>query len=289
MFNLRQHPLAIFFAGAFGISWLGMLPSILGPSGLGVFHSRLPNTFSIGSGNIVFPLWITVASFGPTLAALIAQKLCYGRVRGFRLWTSLRQILTGTIVGMLCVLLARWLLAALGLTRSGYTAWNWAALLNFRYYFIFSLVVGPIGEEPGWRGFALPILQSRYRQSPYGSARASLLLGLIWSSWHLPLFLIQGWTTSQFWIYAIIVTALSVIITLAYNLSGGSVITAILVHDTFNAGGAPLHDFLGNAILRQHFDLIVACAFLLTAMALTASTRGNLGMKCSAAADEDAA
>jgi membrane protease YdiL (CAAX protease family) len=112
---------------------------------------------------------------------------------------------------------------------------------------------------------------------------------LIWSSWHLPLFLIQGWTTSPFWIYAIIVTALSVIITLAYNLSGGSVITAILVHDTFNAGGAPLHDFLGNAILRQHFDLIVACAFLLTAMALTASTRGNLGMKCSAAADEDAA
>ena len=288
MFNLRRHPLALFFACAFGISWLGMLPSILGPGGLGVFHTRLPNTFSIGSGNIVFPLWITVASFGPTLAALIAQKLCYGRLRGFRLWTTLRQILTGTIVGMLCVLLARWVLSALGLTRSGYTAWNWAALLNFRYYFILSLVAGPIGEEPGWRGFALPILQSRYRQSPYGSAKASLLLGLIWSGWHLPLFLIQGWTTSPFWIYAIIVTALSVIITLAYNLSGGSVITAILVHNTFNAGGAPLHDFLGNATLRQHFDLIVACAFLLTAMALTVSTRGNLGMKCSAVADEGA-
>jgi hypothetical protein len=118
MFNLRQHPLAIFFVGAFGISWFGMLPSILGQSGLGVFHTRLPNTFSIGSGNIAFPLWITVASFGPTLSALIAQKLCYGRLRGFRLWTSLRQILTGTIVGILCVLLARWVLSALGLTRT---------------------------------------------------------------------------------------------------------------------------------------------------------------------------
>ena len=222
--HIRRHPLPVFFAGAFGISWLAMLPSILGPPGLGLFHTGLPNTFSIRSGSIVFPLWITLASFGPTLAALIAQKVCYGQLRGFRFVTSLRQILIGTIVGMLCVLLARWLLSAIGLTRSGYTAWNWAALLNFRYYFIFSLVAGPIGEEPGWRGFALPILQSRYRPSPYGPAKASLLLGLIWSIWHLPLFLIRGWTTSPFWTYAIIVTALSVIITFAYNLSGGSVI-----------------------------------------------------------------
>lgn len=74
-----------------------------------------------------------------------------------------------------------------------------------------------------------------------------------------------------------------------YNLSGGSVITAILVHDTFNAGGAPLHDFLGTAKLRQHFDLIVACAFLLTATALIASTRGNLAMKSTTAEYEDAA
>ncbi len=116
MFNLRRHPLSIFFVGAFGISWLGMLPSILGPSGLGVFHTTLPSTFSLGSGHIAFPRWITVAFFGPMLAALIAQKLCYGRLRGFRLWTSLRQILIGTIVGMLCVLLARWVLSALGLT-----------------------------------------------------------------------------------------------------------------------------------------------------------------------------
>jgi len=285
---MRRHPLAMFLAGAFCISWLVMVPSILGPSGLGVIQTRLPTTFSIGSGSIVFPLWITVASFGPTLAALVAQRLRYGRLRGFRLWTSLRQMLTGTIAGMLCVLLARWVLSALGITRSGYTAWNWTALLSFRYYFIFSLVAGPIGEEPGWRGFALPILQSRYSQSPYGPAKASVFLGLIWSCWHLPLFLIKGWTTSPFWIYAIIVTALSVIITLGYNLSGGSVITAILVHDTFNAGGAPLHDFLGNATLRQHFDLIVACAFLLTAIALIASTRGKLGMKYQTAADEAA-
>lgn len=284
MSNLRRYPLTIFFAGAFGISWLVLLPSILGPAGLGVIHIRLPETFALLSGGITFPLWITIASFGPTLAALIAQKLCYRRLLGFRLWASLRQILIGTLAGMLCILLARWVFSALGLTRSGYTAWNWAALLNFRYYFIFSLVSGPIGEEPGWRGFALPVLQSRY-----GPTRASLLLGLIWSGWHLPLFLLPGWTTSPFWIYAIVITALSVIITFGYNLSGGSVIAAILLHNTFNAGGAPLHDFLGNATLRHHFDLIVACAFLLPAVGLVAFTRGNLGMKCPATANEDPA
>jgi hypothetical protein len=88
-----------------------------------------------------------------------------------------------------------------------------------------------------------------------------------------------GWTTSPIWIYAIIVTSLSVLIGFGFNLSGGSVITAILVHDTFNAGGAPLHDFLGSAILRANFDLIVACAFLLTAIILIVATRGKLGMK----------
>jgi len=138
-------------------------------------------------------------------------------------------------------------------TRSGYTAWELGRVLNFRYYFILSMVARfPIGEEPGWRGFALPILQSRYRQSPYGSAKASLLLGLIWSAGICPFSLYEDGQTSPFWIYAIIVTALSIIITLAVHLSGGSVITAILVHNILTSAVRRSIDFLRNATIRQH-------------------------------------
>ncbi|WP_256253107.1 CPBP family intramembrane glutamic endopeptidase [Paenibacillus sp. UNC496MF] len=50
-----------------------------------------------------------------------------------------------------------------------------------------SLLGGPFGEEPGWRGYALPKLQEKYR-----ILGASLILGVLWTMWHLPFFFIQG-------------------------------------------------------------------------------------------------
>ena len=63
------------------------------------------------------------------------------------------------------------------------------------------------GEEIGWRGFALPLLTARL-----GLARASLLLGIVWATWHLPLFFVPGVDNygQSFMIFALQVTAISV-------------------------------------------------------------------------------
>jgi membrane protease YdiL (CAAX protease family) len=55
---------------------------------------------------------------------------------------------------------------------------------------VFLFVGGPVFEEIGWRGFALPRLQGLY-----GPLVGSLILGVLWALWHLPLFLIPSWDT----------------------------------------------------------------------------------------------
>ncbi len=50
-------------------------------------------------------------------------------------------------------------------------------------------LIGPLSEELGWRGYALDALQARW-----SAAASSLVVGLAWSLWHLPLFFIQDET-----------------------------------------------------------------------------------------------
>jgi len=262
---MRRRELTLYFVLAYGIAWIVWLPLILGQNGLGWTHSRAG----------MFP-WLPLGTIGPFAAALIAQAICCGNLRAFRLWTSLPRMLLGTLVGMVCILVARWPLAGIGMTQSGFRTWDWAALLDFRHWFIPMLIAGPLGEEPGWRGFALPRMQSRW-----GATRASIILGVLWAGWHLPLFLVHGWTTAPVWVFFFIVTGLSVIMTFGFNLSRGSVIVAILLHDTHNSGGGPLYEMLAKATMRKHPspDVFTACAFVVMGVALIALTRGRLGLQ----------
>jgi uncharacterized protein len=91
---------------------------------------------------------------------------------------------------------------------------------------------GPLGEEIGWRGYALPRLTARF-----GSAPSSIVLGVVWSCWHLPLFLLAvgGDQFGQsFPTYLLQVTALSVAIASLMGNTGGSLLLAVLMHSAIN-------------------------------------------------------
>jgi len=95
-----------------------------------------------------------------------------------------------------------------------------------------SLVIGgQAGEELGWRGYALPRMARRL-----GMRGASLLLGVLWAGWHLPLFLLSGIDKSgqSFPVYLLQVTAISVAMAWLYLHTDGSLLLAMLMHSAIN-------------------------------------------------------
>ena len=107
----------------------------------------------------------------------------------------------------------------------------------FPLLLLFTLLLGGGQEEPGWRGFALPRLQASF-----GGFVASLIVGLVWAVWHLPLFL-MGATRNQtgsFLLYTLLILGVSVIVSWCYNETDGSVLLAMLLHAAVNTSGSLL-------------------------------------------------
>lgn len=105
---------------------------------------------------------------------------------------------------------------------------------------VFWLLFGPVPEEPGWRGYALDGLLVRY-----SGLKASLIVGAVWSIWHLPLFLIPGtWqaeqvglATPRFWIYTLSLIFDAILYTWVYQNTGRSILAVIILHFSVNAFG----------------------------------------------------
>lgn len=93
-----------------------------------------------------------------------------------------------------------------------------------------NLILGPLGEELGWRGY----LQHRLNRH-IGWLEASLLIGVIWLVWHLPLWTIDTpHARIALPLFAGHVMCYAVIIGAAHTLSGGSILPAILIHLSVN-------------------------------------------------------
>jgi membrane protease YdiL (CAAX protease family) len=129
--------------------------------------------------------------------------------------------------------------------------------------FGFDLVYGgALGEELGWRGFALPLLLRR--SPPLGAA---LVLGVIWSLWHLPIDLAVGFGAERLFgvFFRLLFTlCLSIIVTWFFLRSGHGLMSALLIHATLN--WLPVMEFSayepamgGLFVLMFLFALLVGC------------------------------
>jgi CAAX protease family protein len=119
------------------------------------------------------------------------------------------------------------------------------------------------GEEIGWRGYALPRLAARL-----GFARASILLGLIWSCWHLPIFFLPGADKygQSFPVWTLQVVALSIAITWLYAHTNGSLLLTMLMHSAVNQTVSIVPS--ANANPGNPFALSVSLVMWLTAALL---------------------
>jgi len=217
------HHSVAFFALTLGVSWALWLPL--------AFQDTLGLAIPDGLGTLP----IIVGGFGPAIAAVIMTWRGDGTVRAL-----LKSVLDWRQH-------PRWYLVALFLTpvmipvgSAMYAASGGVLDLSvlvqrlpmYPVQFVFVVFLGGGQEELGWRGFALPRLQAAY-----GGTVASLVIGVIWAVWHLPVFAIPAASQygQAFLPYAVGVLGFSVLLTWLFNGTGGSVLLAMLFHASLNA------------------------------------------------------
>ena len=121
-----------------------------------------------------------------------------------------------------------------------------------------------IGEEYGWRGFALPRLQARF-----GSLGASFVLGFLWSSWHLPMFLIPGLPQYSeailvsFLLYVATITFITIVMTMLYNQARGSVLVCMLFHASLNITVFCIHVPSGSTTILLALEVLILAASIM--------------------------
>jgi uncharacterized protein len=232
----RPRSVVVFFLLAFGISWAVWIPAALGSYGL-------------ISPQVSFAPSPLLGAFGPFIAALITTAIFDGRA-GFG---SLFKRFLVWRVSILWYLFVLFWPAIFSLIKTSIAVLMGAAIPDFSqppfvtlypipaevknavpfiaflpFVFLQQMLLGSsMGEEPGWRGYALPRLQAGQN-----SLRASLILGLLWGIWHLPKWLTKGDPMQQGslgW-EVLGLMATTVLFTWVFNNTKGSLLLALLFH-----------------------------------------------------------
>lgn len=215
-----------FFLMTFGLTWLFWIPDALGKRGI------LPNTIWTNLGFL--------GAFGPMIVALF---LLYREEGKEGIKKMLNKVMDTSfdkkwwlIIFIIFPVLIFIAYIASIMGDSPIPASEAKGLYWFLPFIFFAVLFtgGPLTEELGWRGYALPRLQAKY--SPFVS---SVILGLIWSSWHFPQFIVPIEKTGMFyvtpiWSFILTVTAANFIYTWVFNHTNGSILAVILLHTQMN-------------------------------------------------------
>ena len=273
---LARHPLVSFFVLAYALTWLAWSPWYLSEDGIGLL------TYD---GESISDYLNTVALIlGPTLSAFIMTGVIGGRegvrrlVRRIVLWRVGVRWYLFVLLGIPAIILLSTVVMPGALASFQASAVPSTLFLYVVASPIFLFAGGPVFEEIGWRGFALPRLQRLH-----GPLVGTLILGVLWAMWHLPLFLIPSWDTPHgspldvalFVIWAVSVT---VIFTWVFNNTKGSVLLAILAHGSINSAAVAVFGlFPAPAVTGGITNFVIG--FGVVALVIVALTRGRLGYR----------
>lgn len=273
---VKKYAIPLFFYLAFLFTWSNWLPRALASRGIPSYE---PGGF-----------FVLLAGYGPALAAIIVALLTSG-------WQGLKELfgrLGKWRVGIQWYLIALFLPAMIILISMGFNALTGGSAPDPSkipslfgpqevplvakiglLFLIFTIGFDGIGEELGWRGFALPRLKESY-----SSLVSSLILGVLWAFWHFPFALTEGSFLNSVPLSVFVVNqvAQAIIYTWIFNNTRGSLLLPLLYHAAGNIS-ANLLPFLPPAAsdLRLYFSN-VAINWLI-ALTIIVATQGSLHVR----------
>jgi membrane protease YdiL (CAAX protease family) len=262
---------ALFFALTLGVSWLLWIPLVL----LGLSAGNF-------AGKARGPAWVLVpfllGGFMPSIVALVLTAVREGKSGLRQTWRRLVAFRIGW----------RWYLAAIVLVAvptAGQILIH--RMLGGRFdlsLFVTMLpsalpliVIGPLSEEIGWRGYALDRLQGTF-----GAVGGGLIVGIGWAAWHLPLFFWAGTSQHELGLpfagFLCGVTATSLLMTWLHNNTAGSIWTAVFFHWLFTYAGTVVATGVTRSVTYnwlEYAPYIAAAVLVLAIMGLgTRKVRG---------------
>jgi membrane protease YdiL (CAAX protease family) len=242
------NPLIVYFTLAYLMSWIIWFPLYSPAFGVDVMP--------------VLPFHHGIGGLGPMMASLITTWLFEGE-KGMKKLAG-QMVKIRPLLYIAIALFAPFLLAMIAIIinnllnnqpveLSGIFIAKEFPEFNFIGLMLYNLFFFGFGEEAGWRGFALPRLQTRYN-----ALRSSLILTLFWALWHWPLFMYRpgfmdmGMAGSFGWVFSLFTG--SVLLTWLYNSSKGSILVCAIFHSTIDI--AFLADFTDQNIINYMGMLI---------------------------------
>jgi hypothetical protein len=262
--------LTVFIILSIVVSW----PLIL------IVIGRMSPDFQPGNIEAVKNLFGSVPElygFGPFISAIIVTLIYRGKSGTKELFKKViewRVPIRWYIWALILPVIPQWIGLFLWgeLTRTEIILPSVTSFLSSWLQIVLISTVYYLTEELGWRGFMLPRLLSMDKW-----IKSSLILGIIWSIWHYPLWLTSNWASSgSLQVAVLMVTAstifaisLSVLVTWIFKNTKGSILLAMLFHGSSQANLTKMYSAAGNLSLSgSSFISVVAVTMSVIALLL---------------------
>ena len=234
--DIEVRNLLLFLIIAFGWSWfcwgLFIFDVLTMPIGAGT------SELEAGSAGVIDWIFLLLSPFGPTFSAFIVTWKNKGKMGMRSLWKRFwnRDIgykwFSMIIIIPILVFAPAYLL--FGIIEGEFTELEWmsfAAPELIIVPIIMNIFHGGSSEEFGWRGYSLPRLQAKWN-----ALVSSIILGIIWALWHIPLwYLPPNPRQISFIVWTGKIILLSILLTWISNNTNGNILAAVLTHAMFNA------------------------------------------------------